>query len=216
MSNDDLAQDVREELHWDPKLDSEAIAVSAADGVVTLRGTVGSFRETRDAKSSAERVYGVKRVENDLKVRLLTGDARKDADLRGDVLQALLLNAKVPTTVDATVDDGLVTLSGTAEWQYQRDEAEHVAANIRGVADVWDDIVLTGAPPNSGDVDHAIKKALKRDAKIDADGLTVETSDRTVTLKGTVSSWAEHDQAVATAWSAPGVQKVKDHILVAY
>ena len=34
---------------WDPKLDSQAIAVSADDGAVTLRGTVGSFREKREA-----------------------------------------------------------------------------------------------------------------------------------------------------------------------
>ena len=38
-----------QELFWDPKVDSGAIAATAADGVVTLRGTVGSFREKREA-----------------------------------------------------------------------------------------------------------------------------------------------------------------------
>jgi osmotically-inducible protein OsmY len=33
---------------------------------------------------------------------------------------------------------------------------------------------------------------------------------------GTVSSWAEHDEAVAAAWSAPEVTDVDDQILVAY
>jgi osmotically-inducible protein OsmY len=37
-----------------------------------------------------------------------------------------------------------------------------------------------------------------------------------VTLVATVSSWAEHDEAVAAAWSAPGVTEVDDQILVAY
>src|SRR4029078_6311276 len=50
MSNNDLARYVTEELYWDPKVDSAAIAVSVDDGVVTLRGTVGSFREKQDAK----------------------------------------------------------------------------------------------------------------------------------------------------------------------
>jgi osmotically-inducible protein OsmY len=31
-----------------------------------------------------------------------------------------------------------------------------------------------------------------------------------------VSSWADHDEAVAAAWAAPGVNNVKDRILVAY
>ena len=45
MTNDDLQLDVAAELSWDPKVDSQAIAVSADDGTVTLRGTVGNLRE---------------------------------------------------------------------------------------------------------------------------------------------------------------------------
>ncbi len=36
----DLTADVSDELFWDPKLDSTAIAVSGDDGKITLRGTV--------------------------------------------------------------------------------------------------------------------------------------------------------------------------------
>jgi osmotically-inducible protein OsmY len=59
MTNDDLQLDVAAELCWDPKVDSQEIAVSADDGAVTLRGTVGSFREKREAEKAAARVYGV-------------------------------------------------------------------------------------------------------------------------------------------------------------
>lgn len=48
-----------------------------------MRGTVGSFREKREARSDAERVHGVKKVDNDLEVRILTDDRRADAELRG-------------------------------------------------------------------------------------------------------------------------------------
>jgi osmotically-inducible protein OsmY len=216
VSDDNLRKDVKDELHWDPKLDDAEIAVSAENGVITLRGTVGSLREKRDAKRAAERVYGVMRVENKLEVRLMGDSARKDAELRGDVLQALMLDSLVPPTIEASVDDGYVRLSGTAEWKYQRDEAEHVAGNVRGVVGVWDDVELLGAEPDGEEVHHAIAKAIERNAKLDVRAITVESEGRTVTLKGTVSSWAEHDDAVQAAWSAPGVQKVKDHLLVAY
>jgi osmotically-inducible protein OsmY len=215
MSNDELVTYVTEELLWDPKVDSEAVAVSVDDGAVTLRGTVGSFREKREAKSAAERVYGVTSVENELQVRLMNDSKRSDADLRGDVLQALMLDTIVPTTVDAKIEDGFVTLTGTAQWQYQRDEAEFIAANILGVIDVWDEIALTETP-DAGDVKHAIKSAFKRNAKLDADDLKVETSNGTVTLNGVVGSWSEHDEAIDAAWAAPGVRSVEDKILVAY
>lgn len=56
MTNETLERHVTDELRWDPKIDSEAIAVSVDDGIVTLRGTVGSFRQKREAKRAAERV----------------------------------------------------------------------------------------------------------------------------------------------------------------
>ena len=55
----DLAADVTDELFWDPKVDNAAIAASADGGRITLRGTVGSLREKRDARKAAERVFGV-------------------------------------------------------------------------------------------------------------------------------------------------------------
>jgi osmotically-inducible protein OsmY len=216
MSNDDLERHVTDELFWDPKVDSEAIAVSASNGVITLRGTVGSFRQKREAKQDAERVYGVQSVNNELQVRILDEDRRDDADLRGAVLQALMLDSLVPSTIDAKVDAGWVTLTGTANWQYQRDEAEFMAANILGVVVVDNEVDLVAAGPSTVDVEYSIKKAMDRNAKLDAESVSVDSSNGTVTLRGTVSSWADHDEAVTAAWAAPGVTRVKDHILVAY
>ena len=216
MTNDDLQLDVAAELSWDPKLDSKAIAVSADDGAVTLRGTVGSFREKREAGKAAARVYGVTEVSNELKVRMLDRSRRDDADLRGDVLQALMLDSLVPMTVDAKVRDGVVTLTGTAQWQYQRDEAEFLTASVPGVSGIDNDITLTSTP-DGRDIKNDISDAFRRSARLDADELSADTpSYGTVILAGAVSSWAEHDEAVAAAWSAPGVTEVDDRIVVEY
>jgi osmotically-inducible protein OsmY len=216
MSNDELQLSVTEELIWDPKVDSNAIAVTAEEGVVTLRGTVGSLREKHEAKKDAERVYGVKHVANELDVKIMNDEGRASADLRGDILHALTLNTLVPATVDADVADGFVTLTGTANWQFQREEAEFVATNVPGVISVTDEVRLVAPGPSADDVQHSIKKAMERNAKLDAESVSVESENGTVTLRGTVSSWADHDEAVDTAWAAPGVTRVKDHILVAY
>jgi osmotically-inducible protein OsmY len=215
MSNNDLVQDVSDELFWDPKIDNESIAVSADDGKITLRGTVGSLREKREAKKAAERVFGVISVDNQLQVRLLSDKKRGDAELRADVLQALMLDSLVPSTVDATVEDGYVTLTGTADWQYQRDEAEYVASNMVDAYDVLDEIELN-PKPSAHTVKEDIKSAFKRNAKLDAEDLDVSTSNGTVTIEGTVGSWAEHDEALDAAWAAPGVTSVDDQMTVAY
>jgi len=216
MSDDKLQRSVMDELTWDPKVDSNAIAVSAEEGVVTLRGTVGSLREKFEAKKDAQRVHGVKHVDNELHVQLMNDTVRANADLRGDILHALTLNTFVPATIDAHVDDGYVVLTGTANWQFQREEAESVAASVPGVVSVTDDIRLEPAGPSAHDVQHSIKKAMERKAKLDAESVSVQSENGTVILRGTVSSWADHDQAVDAAWAAPGVTRVQDHILVAY
>jgi osmotically-inducible protein OsmY len=216
MSDRDVERWVTEELHWDPKVDGDAIAVSVDDGAVALRGTVGSFREKREAENAARRVYGVKALNNDLQVRLLTEHGRGDADLRGSVLRALHLNSLLPGTIDARVDDGWVTLTGTAAWQYQRDEADFVAGNIVGVLGVDDQIELVNTEPRIGDIEEAIRMAFERNASIDAEDVSVDTYDETVVLTGSVSSPAEHDEALAAAWAAPGVTKVDDYLEVDY
>jgi osmotically-inducible protein OsmY len=216
MSNQTLEQNVADELLWDPRVDSEAIGVAADEGTVTLRGTVGSFRQKREAQKAAERVFGVVGVQNLLDVRILNERRREDAEVRGDVLQALMLDALVPETVDANVKDGLVTLTGTASWQYEREEAAFIAGNVLGVLGVQNDVDLDNPGPYAGDVKDSIKKALDRDAKLDSDGIGVQTVDGTAILTGNVRSWAEHDAAVAAAWAAPGVAAIDDRLSIFY
>jgi osmotically-inducible protein OsmY len=51
----------------------------------------------------------------------------------------------IPSTVDASVDDGTVLLSGTVDLEHQREEAVRIAGNVRGVVNVLNDIFLN--PP---------------------------------------------------------------------
>jgi osmotically-inducible protein OsmY len=212
-----LTEAVNEELLWDPRVDPVEIAAEADyNGHVTLRGTVGSFRQKHEARRAAERVVGVTKVKNDLRIQILDVDRRVDSDVRGAVLQVLMLDSLVPSTIDAKVKDGFVTLTGSASWQFERDEAEMVAMNVIGVTGLEDEVYLTGELPDAYDITDSIKKAFKRNAKLDAKDISVATKGKTVTVSGVVSSWSEHDAAIDAAWAAPGVHKVEDHVLVEY
>src|SRR5215813_7823574 len=208
LSDDDLRRHVAAELLWDPQVDSEAIEVLAADGAVMLRGTVASLRLKRVVGRAAARVRGVTWVANELRVQL------SDADRRDDVLEALMLDVSVPMTIDVKARDGLITLTGTVQWHYQREAAESRTTDVPGVAGIDNAIVLVQAP-GADEAADAISGALRRDAVLATDVLSVETSSGgLVILSGTVSSWAAHDHAVTAAWSAPGVTQVDDRIRV--
>jgi osmotically-inducible protein OsmY len=218
VTDEQLARDVTDELHWDPKVDGRAVAVSATAGIVTLRGTVGSPWEKREATKATQRIRGVLGIDDRLEVRLLDDDRLEDADLRGDVLQALMLDSCVPTSVEATVKDGVVTLSGPVDWRYQRDEAETVAGKVFGVVGVQNYLVLNrpGVRIDPAEIEGGIRKALVRDARLEADGIQVTTADSTVTLSGWVNSWEQHKAALDTAWAAPGVQVVDARLSITY
>jgi osmotically-inducible protein OsmY len=175
---------------------------------------VASLRLKRAGGRAAARVRGVTRVANELRVQLPDADRRADEDLRGDVLEALMLDLSVPVTIDAQARDGLVTLTGTAAWHYQREAGESRTTDVPGVAGIDNAITLT-QPPGAGEVADAIGGVFRRDAVLAADVLPVETfSGGLVILSGTVGSWTAHDHAVAAAWSAPGLTQVEDRIRV--
>jgi osmotically-inducible protein OsmY len=213
-SDKEIERDVIEELEWNPDIDADDIAVSVKDGVVALAGYVKSFVDKYEAEAAAKRVNGVVGVANDIEVRLPGVDQRPDPDIARDAVGAI--KSQLPISwerIKVVVKDGWVTLEGQFEWQYQRSTAEMAVRRIRGVKGVTNSIVLKPrAEPT--EIKRKIQEAFRRNAEIDANRITVEANGSEVILKGTVRSWIEREEAERTAWSAPGVIKVEDRIVV--
>jgi len=127
-----------------------------------------------------------------------------------------VIHSVIPAAVDARAAGGVVTLSGTAIWQHQRDEAEFICASVPGVIAVDDEISLNPAP-GDGDIAQGVSASYRRSARLSRYGLSVDSPHHHVLIvSGAVSSWAEHDDALAAAWSAPGVTEVYDRVVVVY
>jgi len=107
----EIRDDVISELAFDPQLiDPDAIGVAVTDGAVSLAGHVSSYAEKIAAARAAERVYAVKAVANELKVKL-PGSPRDDSDIATAIAHVLEWNVQVPErTVQALVQGGWVTL----------------------------------------------------------------------------------------------------------
>jgi len=209
----DIKKDVEAELKWSPEVDETDIAIKVKGGEVTLSGYTHSYFEKLQAEAAVKRVKGVAAVANDLEVRPFAG-APTDPEIARAALGALKF--ALPGSwenIKAIVQQGRVTLEGTLEWQYQREQAESVVRPINGVTSVINSIRIQPRLA-AQDIKHRIEDAFRRGAQVDAAGITVDAHGSDVTLRGEVRSWAERDQAQRVAWSAPGIVNVTNELRV--
>jgi len=104
-------------------------------------------------------------------------------------------------------------LTGEVEWEYQRNSAKTAVANIMGVRDIINNIIVS-AKTTPDDVKQRIAAAFHRSARIDAKKISVEIIDNKAILSGKVRSLAEKEEAEEAAWYAPGITTVESHLEV--
>ena len=210
----DVRTEVDKELGFDPMVDAAHITVRNIGGDVTLTGTVPSYPQYLAAAAAARRVAGVTGVHNNLEVALPDGDFRDDVKLATAANNALADNVTVPDAVEATAQDGNITLTGTVAYGTERAAAEAAVAGLTGVRNVFDEVEISYAI-DPVDVDLHVQQALERSALVpDGSDVTAQTKDYIITLTGHVRTWAEHDAVVSAALMAQGVIDVRDELQI--
>ena len=209
-----LKKAVLNELGWDPSVNASRIGVSMEGGIATLSGEVESYAEKVAALHAASRVFGVRGVADEIKVRLPDYNERTDADIARSAANALAWTATVPPDcVKVVVEDGWLTLEGEVNWQFEREAAEAAVRSLRGIVGISNDITVRPMVDKI-EVKNRIEDALERHAQIDAQKVKVETKGTKIILRGKVSSCFERKEAERISWATPGVTEVEDELIV--
>ena len=209
----DIRKAVEAELKFDPLVDDADIHAVNMNGDVALNGTVPSYPQYLEAATATQRVSGVKNVFNHLEVALPDADFRDDAMLTTAANNALTQNVTVPDGVEATAEDGNLTLTGAVGFGAERAAAEQAVAGLTGVRNIRDEIEIS-YDPDQADVDLHVQLALTRSALVpdDSDVKANTTDGSIIVLTGHVRTWAEHDAVIGAAWMARGVSYIDDEL----
>jgi hyperosmotically inducible protein len=113
-------------------LKDDDIKIEAKDGVVTLKGTVAEESHKTLAQGTVEGLPGVERVDNRLEVNGEKAEKNTDAWIHAKVKTSLWFHRSVSSRTEVDVKDGLVTLTGAASSQAQKDLTTEYAKDVEG------------------------------------------------------------------------------------
>ncbi|MDX1902494.1 MAG: BON domain-containing protein [Gammaproteobacteria bacterium] len=133
---------VKDKIASDSSLSGAAIHVKSVQGVVTLSGNVESDTQAETVVQLAESTPNVKDV--DTKQLTIKGskhpmdDALITAKIKGTFLREKIFGDKdiASMTINVETNNGVVSLSGTADNQSQIDTAKSIASSTKGVKGV--------------------------------------------------------------------------------
>ena len=137
-----------------------------------------------------------------------------DIDINYNVNDALRADPRVNgSEVNATTENGIVTLTGSVDNLAAKTFAVAEAKKIKGVLGAIDKLSVTPSYRSDTDVANAVRRRILNSVVINSQGLFVTTKDCVVTLTGTVDSYPEEQQAGLLASEVRGVKEVKNDII---
>jgi osmotically-inducible protein OsmY len=142
IPDEEIVRNARDALNAHADITRDTITVSAAGGVVSFNGNVGSNWEHIVAEDVVRSARGVKDVQNLLVVDLAA--KMEDKRLKLDIQEALShARGLKDRNINVAVSEGAVVLSGEALSLEQKELAERVVRRFR-FREIRNDVIVTG------------------------------------------------------------------------
>jgi hyperosmotically inducible protein len=199
------------------------VKTAVQNGVVTLSGTVNVYADKEDADNKVHHRKNVKAVQNLIEV---AGPTVDDVTLRDKLAEKLIYDrvgygTTAFNSFTIGVQNGVVTLGGTAYGPMDKDSAVSLVSNYPGVKDVVDNIEVAPLSPMDDRIRLAEARAIYSAPQLNkyaidpAKPIRITVVNGNVTLTGVVDSQADKDVANIRANGVPGVFKVVNNLQVA-
>ncbi len=209
-----VAQRIAVRLSGQVGIDQRDSSIDVSDGIVTLRGSVGSLGERERVVRLVSGIVGVSGVINEITVRV---SSRPDAGIQQEIVSLLQRRPRFRDgAVTVLVSGGVARLEGEVDRSLDRLDAEIIASNVEGVTGVENGIGLLSegmvAPELildrvRGMLRNPLTFNLIRDLSVSVDQAGV------VLLQGTARQPSHREEAERLALSVPGVTGVINRIL---
>ncbi|WP_199119167.1 BON domain-containing protein [Pedobacter sp. ASV28] len=135
----DIAGEVLNALRWNWQVPDEKIKVKVEKGWVTLEGDLDWYYQKNAVKKAVKNLLGIKGVINNINIISVVKDRVEKEEIEKAIARDWSINDQ---DIKVDVSGNRVTLSGTVNSIFQKDEAERVAWKAPGVWFIDNDIVI--------------------------------------------------------------------------
>jgi len=128
--DNDIANEILNAYKWNWQVPNDKLKVKVEKGFVTLEGELSWNYQKTAAKDAVSKLLGVTGVSNNITIK----SESKDAVEKDNIVDALDRNWSLrEQDIEVEVSNHKVTLTGTVDSWYQKDEAARIAWSAEGV-----------------------------------------------------------------------------------
>ena len=138
-TNEEIAEEVLVALKSNWSVPKEKVTVKVEDGWVTLDGELPWNYQREAAKNAVHFLTGVKGVFNNITIKSESHDEIEKEDVKEAIARSLSVD---DCDIEVSVSGTTVTLTGTVNSYYQKNEAGRIAWNTPGIWHVKNDLAI--------------------------------------------------------------------------
>ena len=138
-TNEEIAKEVLTTLEANWSVPKEKVTIKVQDGWVTLDGELPWNYQKEAAKNSINQLSGVKGVINNIKIKSNSHDLIEQEDVENAIGRSFSID---DCDISVSVSGTTVTLTGTVDSFYQKEEAGRIAWNTPGIWHVNNELAV--------------------------------------------------------------------------
>lgn len=138
-TDQEIANEIISALRWNWNVPNDTVKVKVENGWVTLDGDLTWNYQRESAKNAIKNLEGVKGITNNIKIKSENTDKIEKVAIENALARNWSIN---DNDIEVKVKANEVTLAGTVDSYYQKDEAERIAWNAPGVWSVNNELAV--------------------------------------------------------------------------